>query len=168
MKLLHICPASWLSKRKKVHPKWHDASCADVHKSILLTSKLLKNDPKNAFLWGKLFTDKKHYKKLTKNKQKEFVDKLFTELDSIKDNNPKGYMDLVKTLRDGSFDKGVDSDTSHISPHIWFSHFSNLLSKNVESKQNDDLDCFVKNNWDTFSPNTNNPVSLPGLSYFLG
>ena len=44
------------------------------------------------------------------------------------------------------------------------------MSKNVESKQNDDLDCFVKNNWDTFSPNTNNPFTrselLTGLKQF--
>ena len=77
---------------------------------------------------------------------------MFVELDSIKENNPKGYIDLIKTVRDGTFDKDVVSDTSHISPQEWFRHFSELLSKNVESKQNDDLDCFIKNNWDIFTP----------------
>ena len=76
-------------------------------------------------------------------KQKQFVDKMFEELDSIKQNNPKGYMDLIKTWRDGSFDKEVERDTSHVSPHEWFSHFSELLSKNVESNLNDDLDSFI-------------------------
>ena len=146
-------------KKRKTHPKWHDTSCYEAHRSILLTSKLLQGDPKNAYLRGKLFSETKKYKKLIKNKQKQFVDNLFTELDSIKENNPKGYMDLVKTLRDGNFDKEVESDTSHISPQNWFSHFSELLSKNVESKQNDDLDSFIKNNWDISTPELNNPFT---------
>ena len=129
----------------------------------MLTSKLLKSDPKNAYLRGKLFTETKQYKKLTKYKQKQFVDKNFIELDSIKENNPKGYMDLIKTLRDGTFDKDVVSDTSHVSPQEWFRHFSELLSKNVESKQNDDLDCFIKNNWDIFTPDINIPFTRSDL-----
>ena len=129
----------------------------------MLTSKLLKSDPKNAYLRGKLFTETKLYKKLAKYKQKQFVDNLFNELDSIKENNPKGYMDLIKTLRDSSFDKGVESDTSHISPQKWFSHFSELLSKNVESKQNDDLGWFIKNNGDILTPEINNPFTRSDL-----
>ena len=150
-------------KRKKTHPKWHDASCADMHKSIMLTSKLLKSNPKNAYLRGKLFSETKQYKKLTKNKQKQFVDKMFLELDSIKENNPKGYMDLIKTLRDGNFDKEVVSDTSHVSPQEWFSHFSELLSKNVACEQNNNLDSFVKGNWDIFTPDINIPFTKSEL-----
>ena len=84
---------------------------------------------------------------------------MFLELDSIKENNPKGYMDLIKTLRDGNFDKEVDSDTSHVSPQEWFSHFSELLSKNVACEQNDNLDSFVKGNWDIFTPDINIPFT---------
>ena len=64
-------------------------------------------------------------------------------------------MDLIKTLRDGNFDKGVESDTSHVSPQQWFSHFTDLLSKNVKSKQNDDLESFIKKNWDITTPEIN-------------
>ena len=85
---------------------------------------------------------------MTKNKQKQFVDNLFAQLDSIKENNPKGYFDLIKTLREGNFDKGVESDTSHVSPQQWFSHFHELLSKNVDSVQNQNLEKFVTDNWD--------------------
>ena len=88
---------------------------------------------------------------------------MFSELDSIKENNPKGYMDLIKTLRDGNFDKDVESDTNHISPQEWFSHFSELLSKNVLSKQNDLLDSFVKSNLDICTPDINIPFSKSEL-----
>ena len=61
---------------------------------------------------------------------------MFDELDSIHTNNPKGYWDLVKSMRDGNFDIEVPDDTTSISPQAWFSHFSELLSKNVDSTQN--------------------------------
>ena len=92
-------------KKRKSHPKWHDMSCADAHRSVMLTSKLLKVNPKNAYLKGKLVTETKIYNKLVKSKQKQFVDSMFDQLDSIKNNDPKGYMDLVKSLRDGNFDR---------------------------------------------------------------
>ena len=89
-------------KKRKHHPKWHDLSCADAHRSVMLTSKLLKANPKNAYLKGKLVTETKTYNKLVKSKQKQFVDSMFTQLETISKNDPKGYMDLVKSLRDGN------------------------------------------------------------------
>ena len=93
------------SKKRRYHPKWHDISCADAHRSVVLTSKLLKINPRNSYLRGKLFTETKLYNKLVKNKQKQFVDKMFIELDSINRNDPKGYMDLIKSMRDDNFDR---------------------------------------------------------------
>ena len=37
-----------LKKKQRSHPKWHDKSCADAHRDVVLTSKLLKGDPKNS------------------------------------------------------------------------------------------------------------------------
>ena len=50
-----------------------------------------------------------------------------------------------------------------MSPHDWFSHFSELLSKNVESKSNDDLDTFIKNNWEISNPDLNAPFTKTDL-----
>ena len=72
-------------------------------------------------------------------------------------------MDLIKTLRDGNFDKEVQSDTSHISPQKWFNHFTELLSKNVDAKRNDDLDWFISNNWDISTPEINIPFTKSKL-----
>ena len=46
-------------QNKKVHPKWHDLSCSEAHQKIVLTCKLLKMNPKNSYLRGKLQTEKK-------------------------------------------------------------------------------------------------------------
>ena len=85
-------------------------SCAEAHRKIVLTSKLLKNDPKNPYLRGKLQTKTKHYKRLAKSKQKEFVDQLFTQLEGMQESNPRGYMELVKSMRNGNFDKNNPDD----------------------------------------------------------
>ena len=138
------------AKKRRSHPKWHDISCADAHRSVVLTSKLLKGDPKNSYLRGKLFTETKIYNKLVKNKQKQFVEKMFSELDSIHKNDPKGYMDLVKSMRDGNFDREVSDDTSSISPQTWFKHFSELLSKNVSSNLNTEHEKFIEANLESF------------------
>jgi hypothetical protein len=36
-------------------------------------------------------------------------------------------MDLVRSLRRGSFDKQTPSDTAAIEPDVWFEHFRQLL-----------------------------------------
>ena len=150
-------------KKRKVHPKWHDLSCAEAHKSVLLTSKLLKSNPRNSYLRGKLFSETKIYNKLVKNRQRQFVDKMFDELDSIRNNNPNGYWELIKSMRDGNFDREVADDTSSISPQEWFSHFSKLLSKNVESKQNSEQRQFLKDNLESFQTELDFPFTKAEL-----
>ena len=159
---LKKCSKGKLKKRRSF-PKWHDMTCGDAHRSVVLTSKLLKENPKNAYLRGKLFTETKIYNKLVKNKQKQFVDKMFSELDSIHKNNPKGYMDLIKSMRDGNFDKEVNDDTSSISPENWFSHFSELLSKNVNSNKNTEHKQFIEANFDSLQTEMELPFTKTEL-----
>ena len=45
-----------------------------------------------------------------------FINNLFKDLDNLHNVNPKGYMNLVKSLRDGSFDRKTSDDTSFIDP----------------------------------------------------
>ena len=112
-------------RNKKSHPKWHDLSCAEAHKKVVLTGKLLKSNPNNPYLRGKLQTETKQYKRLAKSKQKEFVDKLFSQLEDMEASNPRGYMELIRSMRTGNFDKDMPDDTSHIDPSIWHQHFNN-------------------------------------------
>ena len=114
-------------------------------------------------LKGKLVTETKTYNKLVKSKQKQFVDCMFDQLDAINKNDPKGYMDLVKSLRDGNFDREVSDDTSNISPQSWFAHFSELLSKNVCSKPNSDNLEFVEANLESFKSNLDFPFTKTEL-----
>ena len=126
------------SKRYK-KPKWFDESCHSVQKQIRLTSKLLRNQPGNPYLRKKLLEESKIFKKLRKHKQKQFVDHMFSELDQLHQSNPKGYMDLVKSMRDGSFDKPVSDSTSYVSPEKWREHFKGLLGPQIPSSPTEDV-----------------------------
>ena len=146
---------------KRSHPKWHDLSCAEAHRKIVLTSKMLKLNPKNSFLRGKLQTETKQYKKLAKNKQKEFVDQLFSQLEEMEVSNPRGYMELIKSMRKGNFDKNSPDDTSHIDASSWHKHFSDLLSKKVDVDPN--IEDFINNNKDCFESELGTPFSKKEL-----
>ena len=99
---------NWKFKRKKrrpkIMPKWHDATCESLSKDIKKTAYLLKKYPNNPFLRGLIQSESKKYKKLVKSKHKAYINNLFKELDTLHGENPRGYMYLVKSLRDGSFD----------------------------------------------------------------
>ena len=128
-------------------PKWHDSACEEARRSLRLTSRLLKQQPANPYLKGKLFLESKAYKKLRKSKHKEYVDNMFRQLDQIQSSNPKGYMDLVKSLRDGTFDKKVADTTSHVSPVKWREHFQSLLGPPVpQAPAEDDMLSYIQLN----------------------
>ena len=63
------------------------------------------------------------------------MDGLFSELDVMHYRNPKGYMD--KALCSGSFDRPPSSDSSFVSPEKWRSHFTDLLSQDIQPFQAD-------------------------------
>ena len=96
---------------------------------------------------------------MIKSRQKEYIDNLFQDLDQLHASNPKGYMDLVKSLRDGTFDRKKDDDTRCIGPNVWRDHFSSLLGPPIiENIEDQRLLKFVKDN-------TNNLESELGVPF---
>ena len=84
------------------------------------------------------------------------------ELDSLQNNNPRGYMELIRAMRDGSFDKSAQDDTSGVNPSEWYTHFSNLLAKEVD--KNDYLEQYILDNVDLDINELNEPFTLEELS----
>ena len=124
-------------KLKIRRPKWHDRSCDDLSRDIRKSAKLLKIYPNNSYLRTHIQLETKKYKKLLKTKHKDFINGLFNELDSMHKCNPKGYMNLVKSLRDGSFDSKKNDDSSFIKPEKWREHFSSLLAPKIEETESE-------------------------------
>ena len=99
-----------------------------------------------------------------KSQQKKFINNLFTELDDLHSNNPRGYMNLVKSLRDGTFDRKVSEDSSFVSPENWKKHFSNLLGPQIPPSPEDDLMAkYVTENCDKLGSELENPFSRSEL-----
>ena len=116
--------------------------------------------PSNQFLKSKLFVECKEYKRLRQLKKRQHVQSMFVELEEMHKSNPKGYMDLVRSIRDGSFDKKVAETTSHVSPEGWKLHFQGLLGPTVEqSPTQEELVSFVENNCDTAKSSLDQPIT---------
>ena len=154
---------NWKFRKKvknKTQPKWHDDSCESLKKKIRHTSSLLKTYPNNSYLRGCLQSEHKKYKKLVKSKHKEYINKLFTDLDELHSSDPRGYMNLVKSLRDGSFDKKISDSSSFVSPDKWREHFSELLGPPVTHGLTENtMTSFVTENVDQFMSELDNPIT---------
>ena len=134
-------------KNRPKQPEWHDVDCSTAYKNMKETAKFLQRDPNNPYLRGKLFTEKKLYKKLEKQQQGKFLKKMFDQLDDCQNNDPKKYMEIVKKIRDGSFDKPPKNDSDSVPPVEWRDHFSNLLGpKIVKTEQHLNQEEYIKNN----------------------
>ena len=69
-------------------------------------------------------------------------------------------MDLVKSLRDGSFDKKIAETTSQVSPESWKHHFQGLLGPNIEqSFSQEELINFVSDNCDKTKSCLDQPIT---------
>ena len=67
-------------------------------------------------------------------------------------------MQLVNSLKDGSFEKCKPSDTGAISSDEWFSHFSSLLGKPSQSPEADrEFERFFQQNVDRFATELDQP-----------
>ena len=156
------------SKPKPKHPKWHDQSCYQLLSAINRTTSLLTKNPRDPWLKGKLMSESKSYKKLLKTKQKQFINSLFSELESLHSTDPRGYMNLVKALRNGNHDKTRPPDTDAIDPEDWFDHFSNLLGKAKQSTPtNDNMTEYIKNNIDLVVSELDSPFTIIELRLAL-
>ena len=156
-----------VNKRRSNFPKWHDLSCCEAHRKVYTTARLLKADPENRYLRTQLRLFTKEYNKLVKSKQNQFVQNMFSELDSMEHDNPRGYMQLINSMREGNFDRSTPDDTSGVMPSHWHSHFSDLLTKTPNSQENARILEFIDQNIDRFKTRLDDPFSTEELEKSL-
>jgi hypothetical protein len=89
---------------------------------------------------------------------------MFVELDSMERNDPRGYMDLIRSMRNGGFDKATSDDTSGITPPTWHTHFSSVLAKKIDPTKKDNLEDLIRNNINLIENELNEPFTLKELS----
>ena len=113
---------------------------------------------------GKINNERKAYKKILKKKHKEFINKLFVQLDSMQNSDPRGYMNLVKSLRDESFDKQAKSDTDFVLLENWREQFCSLLGPNInKTREEEDMLSYISENCDRLSSDLEQPFTRSEL-----
>ena len=132
-------------------PKWFDCTCESLQRQVRITSCILRQQSGNPFIRGKLMQESKKLKSLQK-------------LKGLHNSNPKAYMDLVRSLRDGSFDKKVSDSTSHVSPEKWHNHFQGLLGPVISrSSAEDNMVFYVERYCDSAKSSLDNPFTRTEL-----
>ena len=99
---------SWKSRRKKGSSKkkskgipWFSHECAKLKHSLNRAEKIYKKDPFNVTNKENLFTARKQYKKVCKNSEKCFKNKMLSKLMSIESENPEEFWKTIKKCRGG-------------------------------------------------------------------
>ena len=153
---------------KLKQPRWFDTSCHEAFYAVKRTSQLLAKSPRNPWLRGKLRTETKEYHRIIKYKQRIFINNLFQNLEDMDKVDPKGYMDLVRSLKNGNFDRKSASDTASVPADVWFNHFSDLLGK-VQQPSDRDLEMreYINNNLASFTTDLDCPFSRDELKRSL-
>jgi hypothetical protein len=152
------------SKPRVKHPRWFDMSCHQAYSAVKATAALLSKEPRNAWLRGKLCKESKDYNRVVRQNQKSFVDGLFKDLEAMDRTDPKGYMDLIKSMKQGRFDKQMPSDTSSVSSDVWFTHFKELLGKSLSvTPEEEDMELYISQNIDLLQTELDRPFSREEL-----
>ena len=92
-------------KSRKTNPKhnlkkWYDHTCEDLSRRLKNTAKVLANSPNNPHFRSNLCKTRKQYKKLLKDKKKEWKNQMIRKLEEAEKQDPKEYWRLVNELRE--------------------------------------------------------------------
>ena len=142
-------------------PKWHDQTCNEALSKVKHSSYLLRQNPNNPWIRGKLTTESKRYKSLVKSKQSEFVKNIFCQLDSVESQDPKAYYERLSSLKNGSFDKKKSGDTDSVNSSDWLEHFKSLLGPKInQTTYMSYLENYVKENRMSVVSELDQPITV--------
>ena len=96
----------------------------------------LSRVPNNPFLRGRFFTAKKAYKRTCKQTKRKQEQILLSNLESLEENNPKGFWKVLKQIKGGD-KKEVDTPSSEEFLH----HYKNLLQSHSEPDNGEVKSC---------------------------
>ena len=110
-----------------------------MRKRLFNYGKIYSKYPNDPAVKGHYYKLLRLYSKQRKTKYREYKQSLLRQIESLYDENPKKYWQLIDELQE----KENNENSSAISPSVWFNHFQNLNElkaefseqiKNLESK----------------------------------
>lgn len=107
---------------KHKHKKWYDCDLVQKRRILISKGELLSKFPRDPIVKGSYYKCYREYNKLRKYKQRNFKQKILQSLDTLREDNPKSYWNLIKELKD---DKS-DGPEHCIDSNTWFTYFQAL------------------------------------------
>lgn len=113
-------------RNKVLRQKWFDLPCAILKKECRILGKFVQDHPFKRGYREQLFSTKKKYKALVKQKKREHKNLILHNIESLHSQNPSRYWKLVNELKRMQADPAKPDS---ISPGEWFKYFKDLFSK---------------------------------------
>ena len=105
---------------------WYDNNLQYFKKRMINNARIMSQFPRDPVIRGRFFKLRKQYAKLCKYKRNQYKQSMIDKLDTLNDNNPRAYWNLVNSLLDVK--KRTTDSTLH--PSQWLDHFIELNKVN--------------------------------------
>ena len=112
--------------------KWFDKDLKKSRLNLINYGKIYSKFPRDNYVKNHYYKLQREYNKLRKFKYRQYKQTLINQLDSLHDNNPKLYWNLINDLRQ---QKEKDQRGSVVDPPSWVSHFEKLNQVKDEFKE---------------------------------
>ena len=118
------------TKNKNKNQKWYTRDLGGLKNEVYKLSIKLSKDPHNKQLRSECYNLKKKYKKIVKQKRREFKNEILNKLKEISNSNPTKYWKLINDLKE------TKNNNLHenIDKNKIFQHFKNLNSSPSNSE----------------------------------
>ena len=103
-------------------------------KRLKQIGKLLSKSPGDPYLRGKMWTVRKEYRKLLKQKKSEWKQFMIQKLEQAEEKNPKEYWDIIKQLRERQ------SSNAMTNPEDFQKFYEKLFSESEEGEAKKEVD----------------------------
>jgi hypothetical protein len=110
------------SKKSAKDKKWHDTDLKSLRRKLINYGKVYSKFPHDPLVRGHYFKLDKHYSRLRKFKYREYKNSLIDQLQSLHDDNPQLYWNIINELKN----KNNKDYSSAVAPSKWLSHFQSL------------------------------------------
>lgn len=118
--------------KKPANMKWFDKDLKTSKSNLISYGQIYSRFPKDNSVKNHFYKLYREYKKLRKHKYREYKESILGQLESLHDNDPKLYWNLINEIKESKY---KDQSNSAVEPSAWISHFTNLNTVKDKFKQ---------------------------------
>ena len=127
-----VIPSNFSGRRKKKYrKKWYDKNCLQLRNELNRLSRRLSKEPFNSYLRKAFIQCRRTYKQILKTKEKEYFEKLKSQLRNLEKDNPKQFWNIIKNFQN---DNNVNVQNP-IEYETWEKYLKQLYSCEPQSNK---------------------------------